>query len=107
MIDSRGKLPLSAALAVGACFLEVGGDLLRVEQPRRGDILLWRSDARPSARGLRAIEREGNLQAKELLVVFQLTGDASMDVERFEAEHPGRFRAVLVLEPEDGPHDGA
>ncbi|WP_426755875.1 SAVED domain-containing protein [Myxococcus sp. Y35] len=107
LIDLRGKLPLSTVLAVGFHFLEVGGYRFRVEQPTRGETFLWRSDARPSQRRLRITGHEGHADATELLVVFQMTGDARADVERFVAERPGAFRAVLYLEPEDGPHDGA
>ncbi|MFP2925013.1 SAVED domain-containing protein [Pyxidicoccus sp. 3LG] len=106
-IDFRGKLPLSTVLAVGFHFPEAGGYRFRAEQPTRGETFLWRSDAGPSARRLRVIEREGAPEGLALLVVFQLTGDASADVERFEAEHPGAFRAVLYVEPEEGPGDGA
>ncbi len=106
-IDFRGKLPLSTVLAVGAHFLEAGGYRFRVEQPTRGETFLWRSDAGPSARRLHATEREGAPEGRALLAVFQLTGDARVDVERFEAERPGTFRAVLFLEPEEGPTDGA
>jgi hypothetical protein len=106
-IDFRGKLPLSTLLAVGHHFPEVGGYRFRVEQPTRGETFLWRSDARSSARLLRTTEREGPPEGRALLAVFQLTGDARSDVERFEAEHSGMFRAVLFLEPEEGPADGA
>ncbi|HEX8704772.1 MAG TPA: SAVED domain-containing protein [Myxococcaceae bacterium] len=106
-IDFRGKLPLSTVLAVGASFPEAGGYRFRVEQPTWGELLLWRSDAKPSARRLQASEREGHPQSRALLAVFQLTGDARADVEHFEAEHPGTFRAVLFLEPAEGPSDGA
>ncbi|MFP2904314.1 SAVED domain-containing protein [Pyxidicoccus sp. 3LFB2] len=106
-IDFRGKLPLSTVLAVGFHFPEAGGYRFRAEQPTRGETFLWRSDAGPSGRELRATEREGAPEGRALLVVFQLTGDARADVERFEAEHPGVFRAVLFLEPEEGPGDAA
>lgn len=106
-IDFRGKLPLSTALAVGFHFPEAGGYRFRAEQPTRGETFLWRSDVGPSARVLRATEREGAAGGRALLGVFQLTGEARADVERFEAEHPGVFRAVLTLEPEEGPGDGA
>ena len=106
-IDFRGKLPLSTVLAVGAHFPEAGGYRFRVEQPTRGELSFWRSDTGPSARRLRATEREAAAAGQALLVVFQLTGDARADVERFEAEHSGVFRAVLFLEPEEGPGDGA
>ncbi|MBZ4422698.1 SAVED domain-containing protein [Myxococcus sp. RHSTA-1-4] len=106
-IDFRGKLPLSTVLAVGFHFPEAGGYRFRAEQPTRGETFLWRSDAGRSARRLRATEREGAPEGRALLVVLQLTGDARADVERFEAEHPGAFRAVLFLEPEAGPGDGA
>lgn len=107
LIDFRGKLPLSTVLAVGCHFPEAGGYRFRAEQPTRGETFLWRSDAGASARKLRVTEREGAPEGQGLLVVFQLSGDAQADMERFEAEHPGAFRAVLFLEPEDGPGDGA
>jgi hypothetical protein len=104
LIDFRGKLPLSTMLAVGACFPEVAGYRFRAEQPPRG---LWRSDAPSSSRQLRAIERVEAPQGKELLVVLSFSGDAGADVARFEAEHPGVFKAVLTLEPESGPGEDA
>ncbi|WP_244239060.1 SAVED domain-containing protein [Corallococcus carmarthensis] len=107
VIDFRGKVLLSVPLAVGACFPEVAGDRFRVEQSTRGETVLWRSDAKPTWRRLQGTEHESAPDAKDLLVVFQLTGDAGPDVEQFLAGHPQRFRAVLVLEPEGGPHDGA
>ncbi|MCY1040635.1 SAVED domain-containing protein [Corallococcus sp. bb12-1] len=107
VIDFRGKVPLSVSLAVGACFPEVAGDRFRVEQPTRGETVLWRSDAKPTQRQLHGTEREGAPDAKDLLVVFQLTGDAKPDVERFLASHPQRFRVILVLEPDGVAHDGA
>jgi hypothetical protein len=106
-IDFRGKVPLSVALAVGFHFPETAGYRFRAEQPTRGETFLWRSDAGASARGLRVTERPGAAGGKALLTVLQLTGDARTDVERFEAAHPGLFRAVLTLEPEGGPGDGA
>ena len=107
LIDFRGKLPLSVMLAVGASFSEAAGYRFRTDQPTHGEILLWRSDARPSSRQLRSIEREGAPRAHDLLVVLSVTGDAKADLERFEAEHPGAFKTVLLLEPESGPGDNA
>lgn len=106
-IDFRGKLPLSSVLAVGFHFPEAAGYRFRVEQPTRGETFLWRSDVGPSARRLREIECEGAPEGQFLLAVFQLTGDARLDVERFASKHVGLFRAVLFLEPEEGPSDGA
>ncbi|MCP3103975.1 SAVED domain-containing protein [Myxococcus sp. K15C18031901] len=106
-VDFRGKLPLGVSLAVGVLFSEVAGFRFRAEQPTRGEVFHWRSDAGASDRKLRVEERAGSPEGREMLVLFQLTNDARMDLERFEAEHPGRFRAVLILEPEDGPGDGA
>ncbi|WP_375755339.1 SAVED domain-containing protein [Corallococcus exercitus] len=107
VIDFRGKVPLSVSLAVGTCFPEVAGARFRVEQATRGETMLWRSDAKPTQRQLHGTEHESAPDAMDLLVVFQLTGDAGPDVERFVASHSRRFRAVLVLEPDGGPHDGA
>ncbi|AGC49215.1 hypothetical protein MYSTI_07943 [Myxococcus stipitatus DSM 14675] len=107
LVDFRGKVPLSVALAVGFHFSEAAGFRFRSEQVTRGETFLWRSDVGVSTRGLTALEREGAPDAKVLLVLFQLTQDARVDLERFEAAHPSVHRAVLVLEPEGGPGDGA
>lgn len=107
LVDFRGKVPLSVALAVGFYFSEAAGFRFRSEQVTRGENFLWRSDVGASAGRLKVIEREGASDAKVLLVMFQLTQDARVDLERFEAAHPGAYRAVLVLEPEGGPGDGA
>ncbi|MFY2556962.1 SAVED domain-containing protein [Corallococcus terminator] len=107
LVDFRGKLPLSLSLAVGFHFSEAAGFRVRAEQLTRGETFLWRSDEGGSERRLRAVEREVGSEGKVLLVMFQLTNDAHVDLERFEAEHPGVYRAVLVLEPEGGPGDGA
>ncbi|MCY0999879.1 SAVED domain-containing protein [Myxococcus sp. MISCRS1] len=107
LVDVRGKVPLSVSLAVGSQFSEAAGFRLRAEQFTRGETFLWRSDVGASERRLRVVEREGAPEGQALLVVFQLTGDAGAERERFEAEHPGVHRAVLVLEPEEGTGDGA
>jgi len=107
LIDFRGKLPLSFMLAVGATFPEAAGYRFRAEQPTRGEILLWRSDARPSTAELRARVRESATEAGDLLAVLALSGDATPEVERFEADQKHSFKATLLLEPLDGPSDGS
>ncbi|RJS21390.1 hypothetical protein DRW03_18330 [Corallococcus sp. H22C18031201] len=106
-IDFRGKVPLGVALAVGAVFPAVAGFRFRAEQVVEGETFLWQSDAKGSSRKLQMEERDGAADAKALLVLFQLTGNGREDLERFAKENPGRFRKVLILEPEGGPSSTA
>ena len=106
-IEFRGKLPLTAILAVGSRFLEVGGYSFRAEQPTRGEINLWRSDAKPSQRDFVIREREISLEGKDILVVFSITGDASDDADVLSTNIPESLRAVIYAEPDNAPGDGA
>lgn len=106
-IDFRGKLPLTAALAVGMTFPEVGGYKFRAEQPTRGENYLWRSDARPSERTFRVTEQEGDEKAKDILVTLALTGPAHEDVRVLSEQLPGVLKALVYAEPDNGPGDGS
>jgi len=104
-IDFRGKLPLSAALAVGAAFPEVGGYSFRAEQPTRGETYLWRSDARPSERHFNVVEEEG-VPGEDLLMAFCVTGPAWIDVQGL-FEETGTYSAVVYTEVDNGPGGAA
>ena len=104
-IDFRGKLPLTAALAVGAAFPEVGGYSFRAEQPTRGETYLWRSDARPSDRHFTVIEEQG-APGEDLLMAFCVTGPAWGDVQGLFKE-TGTFNAVVYTEVDNGPGSAA
>jgi hypothetical protein len=102
-IDFRGKLPLTASLAVGFVFSEGFGARFRVEQPSGGETLFWRSDAGIETFELEARETPLNDKATEGIVALSITGDATPDIERLVYSHPGRFRAILSLSPKQGP----
>jgi hypothetical protein len=108
-IDFRGKLPLTASLAIGSKFPEVGGYRFRAEQPTRGKTALWRSDAMPSRRKFEVLiakQRRG-VGKRNVLIALALTGSARDDVNALYNKHPKRFSALIYAEPENGPGDGA
>jgi hypothetical protein len=101
-IDFRGKLPLTASLAVGYVFSEAFGVRFRVEQPSGGETFLWRSDA-----GMESLELSSQQQlldpvASEGIVALSITGDATPDMQRLAKSRPGTFRATLNLSPKAG-----
>lgn len=106
-IDFRGKLPLTAALTVGATFSEVGGYKFRAEQPTRGDIYLWRSDAKPSGRAFLATEQELNAGGEAVLITLSITGSARDDVRPLSEQLAGALKALVYAEPDGGTGDGA
>jgi hypothetical protein len=106
-IDFRGKLPLTAVLAVGAAFTEVGGYKFRAEQPTRGENYLWRSDAKPSGRGFLATEQELNSEGEDILVTLAITGPAREDVRPLSERLAGALKAFVYVEPDNGAGDGA
>jgi hypothetical protein len=108
-IDFRGKLPLTASLAIGSKFPEVGGYRFRAEQPTRGKTVLWRSDATPSKRKFDVLitKRRRGVEKQNLLVGLAITGSARDDVEALYNQRPKLFSALIYAEPEHGPGDGA
>jgi hypothetical protein len=102
-IDFRGKLPLTASLAVGFVFSEAFGVRFRVEQPSGGETFLWRSDAGSEPFELSGQQALLEPQASEGIVAFSITGDATADIQRLAQSRPGAFKAILNLTPKPGP----
>lgn len=90
---------LSAGIAVGWAFREVKGYTLTI--PQRTE--LWRSDATPSARSLRAEICEEQLSSRNLCVAFSATADVTSKVNQFINNKRAEFRARLCLVPDTGP----
>src|SRR5262249_45176741 len=76
LIAFCGKPPLTALLAIGSEFPEVGGYRLRAEQPTHGRTVLWRSDAQPAKCKLKVlIQKERRHPRKRgLLIALSVTG---------------------------------
>lgn len=106
-IDFRGKLPLTAVLAVGAGFSEVAGFKFRAEQPTRGENYLWRSDATLSERTFRVKEEAGEPSGQDILIALSVTGDATGDVRPLAEQLQGKLKATIYAEPDNGPGDAA
>lgn len=106
-VDFRGKLPLSASLAVGRVFAEALGFRFRVEQPSGGEILLWRSDVGAEPFDLDASETPLDQRGTAGLVALSITGDAGPDVLRLAAATPNTFRTLLNLFPHTKPSSNA
>ncbi len=108
-IDIRGKLPLTANLAVGAAFPEVGGYTLRAEQPTQGRTVLWRSDSQPSDRRFKVVakKRREEPSGNDVLIALSITGIALREVTELYEQQSNNFDAMLYLEPDNGPGDGA
>lgn len=98
-IDLRGKLSLTAGLAVGAAFPQVAGFSFRIEQPTGGDLFLWRSDAPPSDAHLVVVEESG-VPGQELAVGLSISGRGAADLKRFASD--AGMSAFVYAEPVTG-----
>jgi len=106
-VDFRGKLPLTASLAVGRVFSEAFGFQFRVEQPTGGEVLLWRSDVAPSNYPLNPRQRNLESGASAGLVSLSITGDAEPDMAQMINGSPGTFRGLLNILPAAGAGSSA
>lgn len=106
-IDFRGKLPLTAVLAVGLGFSEVAGFKFRAEQPTRGESHLWRSDAGLSERIFRVKEEACEPAGQDILITISVTGDATADVRPLAERLQGKLKALVSAEPDNGAGDAA
>jgi hypothetical protein len=108
-IDVRGKLPLTATLAVGAVFPEVGGYTIRAEQPTHGRTVLWRSDSGASDRRFKITSKKRNVEARgnDVLIALSITGVALKEVSDLFDQRSEDLAAMIYAEPNNGPGDGA
>ena len=106
VVDIRGKLPLTAALAIGTAFPTTLGYTLQTEQLTDGHSSIWRSDAdhRQSDMTFEIAERRGK-SGKNLLIALAISGRGwSSALELFENSDYD-FSAVVCAEPKDGPSE--
>ena len=108
-IDFRGKLPLTALLALGAKFPRVGGYRFRAEQPIRSKTVLWSSDATPSKRRFKIVseKKRGDGGGQGVLIALSITGSAKKEVTDLYDQQPETFSAMVYAEPDNGTGDGA
>lgn len=93
LVDVRGLLPLSAALAAGYALPAVAGFRLRYEQYTQGRTALWRSDATPSSLGWHTEVLRQGAAGQDSLVALAVTGDLRADIERMVAAMDARHAA--------------
>lgn len=98
-VDFRGKVSLTAALAIGASFPQVAGFSFRAEQPTGGETYLWRSDAPPSESRLAVVHEDGS-PGDDVALGLSITGHGLPDMRRF-AEAAG-MSALVYAEPAAG-----
>jgi hypothetical protein len=108
-IDLRGKLSLTAMLAVGATFPEVGGYRFRTEQPTHGSTALWRSDVKPSEREFKVLteKRRRSGSGKDVLIALSITGIALRESVALYDQLPEIFSTLVYAEPDGGPGQDA
>lgn len=108
-IDLRGKLSLTAMLAVGATFSGPAGYRFRIEQLTHGGTALWRSNVKPSERKFKITteKRRRRGGGKDVLIALSITGSALREVVALYERHPETFSALVYAEPDSGPGQGS
>lgn len=101
-IDFRARVSLTTTLAVGWAFPEVDGFSFRIEQPAAGEIFLWTSDTPKANRFFRVSEEEGEPSGRDVLVIFSVTGDASIGVQALRERLRPTLAAVFHARPDGG-----
>lgn len=100
-VDIRGRLPLSAAFAIGHTFQDTEGYTLQVEQRTLGKDELWRSDVTASDAKFKVIKQKGEA-GEHLLFALAITGNASTDVEYLYNNSSVKYSSMVYAEPELG-----
>lgn len=101
-VDFRGKLPLSASIAIGYIFPEVAGISFRLEQPTAGENSFWKSNTPPTKLCFRSTTLHDNHEGHDILLAFSITGDGRNEIEEFYRSSGNLFSALVILEPETG-----
>ncbi len=98
LIDLRGRLPLTAALAIGKVF-PIAGHTLQINQRTDGKTKLWRSDAAGGTLGWQENHKDGKV-GPNLLVALNVGRPVWPDVKRLYESPKYSFDAVIVLKAE-------
>lgn len=98
LIRFRGKCALSTGMAVGMLFPAVGGWTFEMPQPPAREP--WRSDAKPTAGyDLRVDLAEGSPDGVDLVLGFNIRGDAREDVKRYIESTTQKPRLFAFMSP--------
>ncbi|MEM9486292.1 MAG: TIR domain-containing protein [Cyanobacteria bacterium P01_F01_bin.116] len=99
-IHLKARPSLTAILALGYTFPEVGGYRFKVEQFTGNQTFLWASDEPPS--GAKFTLEEKGKKGDHLLIVFSITDSAKEDVVDLIRDSSGLYTSVVYAEPEQG-----
>lgn len=104
VVDIRGKLPLTAALAIGTAFPTTLGYTLQTEQLTDGQSSIWRSDAdhKKSEMTFEISETHGQ-PGNNLLIALAISGPGWNDAFKLFENPNYDFSAVVCAEPKGGP----
>ncbi len=106
LIDLRGRLPLTAALAIGKVF-PIAGHTLQVNQYTAGKTQLWRSDASGGNLGWHENHKDGKVGPNLLVALSVGQRPVWRDVQRLYKSPKYSFDAVVVLKAEKDVLDSA
>jgi hypothetical protein len=102
-IDLRGKLPLTASLAVGLMFPIVAGYRFRVEQPTERGTFLWYSNGvNSSEQAFKVVEERDIAGGADLLIAFSVSGNGLKNIRELANQIQPAVKAMVYLEPDNG-----
>jgi CHAT domain/SMODS-associated and fused to various effectors sensor domain len=101
LIALHGTLPLTASLAIGNTFPQVGRYAFEVEQISGAASTWWRSQTPPSALKFKVAEQTGS-DGHNLAIALSITRDAQPEVERFIQDSGRQFKTIVFAEVESG-----
>ena len=100
-IDVRGKVPLTASLAIGFSFPEAAGFRLRAEQLSGGSPRLWSTMALPSDVRFVVASQQGGPGAR-MLIAIEVSAPVGDDLNEFAVKASPSFDSVTCLRPTAG-----
>jgi len=100
-LNVKARAPLTAMLALGYVFPEVGGYHFQIEQLTGNQVFQWRSDTSPS--NLKFKVEEKGQAGKDLLIVFSIIDSAKADAIELIRDSRGMFSSVVYAEPNTAP----
>jgi hypothetical protein len=100
-IDVRGKVPLTACLAIGFSFSEAAGFRLRAEQLSGGAIQHWSTMASPSDARFVIASQQG-AAGPRMLVAIEVSAPITVELDNFAAEANPPFDSMTCLRPTTG-----